>query len=84
MYMRSHAINLIQVYPMRPKSAHVVGIDTARRAIFDHEDTRTLPLTQSGLNTCFGGTDTCLGLGEVREVVIQLEDLKKRTFEEIE
>jgi hypothetical protein len=66
------------------KSVHVVGIDTARCAIFDHEDTRTLPLTQSGFNACCGGTDTCICLGEVREVVIQLEGLKKRIFEEIE
>jgi hypothetical protein len=65
-------------------SAHVVGVDAARRAIFDHEDTRTLPMTKSGFNACCGGGDTCIGLGEVKEVVCRSEASRKRSVTEIE
>jgi hypothetical protein len=65
-------------------SAHVVGVDAARRAIFDHEDTRTLPMTKSGFNACCGGGDTCIGLGEVKEVVCRSGASRKRSVTEIE
>jgi hypothetical protein len=48
---------------------HVIGVDAERGAIYDHEDTRTLPLSESGLNACCGGSRVCIGLGEVMEVI---------------
>jgi hypothetical protein len=50
-------------------SNHVVGISVSRRLIFDHEIRRTLPLSHEGFDATCGGQTTCLGLGEVREVV---------------
>jgi hypothetical protein len=65
-------------------SAHVVGVDATRRAIFDHEDTRSLPMNQSGFNACCGGEDSCIGLGEVKEVVCKSKASRKRAWPEIE
>jgi hypothetical protein len=58
------------------QSSHVVGVDGTQRAIFDHEETRTLSLTQSGFDACSRGDEICIGLGEVMQIVEQLVEQK--------
>jgi len=48
---------------------HVVGVSAHRRAIYDHEDRMTLPFCQAGFDGACGGDTTCVGLGEVRQVI---------------
>jgi hypothetical protein len=65
------------------QESHVVGVDVTRKLIFDHEETRTLPLSQSGFNACGGGEAACLGLGAVRQIVEKSAGSKKRNLEDI-
>jgi hypothetical protein len=50
-------------------SNHMVGISVSRSLIFVHEIRRALPLSREGFDATCGGQTTCIGLGEVREVV---------------
>jgi hypothetical protein len=62
------------------QSNHVVGVDTELGVIFDHEDTRTLPLNKSGFDSCCGGHNICIGLGEVKELIrSERKDRKRMT-----
>ena len=49
-------------------SSHVVGVNSRRRLVFDHEDPKSLPFKISWFDSTCGGTNTCVGLGEVKIV----------------
>jgi hypothetical protein len=62
---------------------HVVGVWAEEKAIFDHEDEKTLPLSEAGFDGCCGGSSKCEGLGNVFKLVrwIGEEDSRKRSRE---
>jgi hypothetical protein len=68
---------LVVVVASDSHANHVIGVDAERQIIFDHEVRNSLPLSQEGFDGTCGGSTTCIGLAEIREVASQYS--KKRT-----
>jgi hypothetical protein len=58
------------------RSSHVVGVHAAERKIIDPENEESLPLNQSGFNACCSGDETCVGLGDVKE--LRMKDITNK------
>jgi hypothetical protein len=60
---------LVVVVASDSHANHVIGVDASRRLIYDHEIRNALPLSQEGFDGACGGSTTCVGLAEIRQVV---------------
>ncbi len=58
-------------------AGHVVGTSGKHRAILDNESAGVLPLEQEGLDACCEGALTCVGIDDVRELVMVPQSSKK-------
>jgi hypothetical protein len=60
---------LVAVVASDSHANHVLGVDASRRLTYDHEIRNALPFSQEGFDGACGGSTTCVGLAEIRQVV---------------